>query len=330
MSTKHTTLIDRIRGHGRSNVVGHLALFVAPASTASAAAQRSIGAHDCPEDSMKKQATGRVANRISWLRTARVILGLLIGAGSFVAAAPAGAIVGGQIDGSAHPYVGAVDVHPTGRTVAASGVLISPTVFLTAGHVTAFFDQAGISRARVTFDPVVSGSSTWYTGTVHTDPAYDPNRTSDPSDLGVIVFDTPIPNITPASLPTAGMFDQLGPQGLSGQDFTLVGYGVSSFTGGANGGGRPQPDKSSGGTRKNALESFLSLDSAWLRFGDHQDGQPCLGDSGAPNLLGNSSVVAGILISEFGQCDVASAPQWDMRLDSPNHRAFLGQYVTLP
>jgi hypothetical protein len=279
---------------------------------------------------MKQQATHRPANRFRWLRAARVVLGLVIGVGLFVPAAPAGAIVGGQIDGSAHPYVGAVDVHPTGRTVAASGVLISPTVFLTAGHVTAFFDQAGVTRARVTFDPVVGGSSTWYSGTVHTDPAYDPNHTSDPSDLGVIVFDAPIPNITPASLPSAGMLDRLGPQGLSGQTFTLVGYGVSRVTGGSNGGGRPQPDKTSGGTRKDALQSFQSLDPAWLRLGDHQDGQPCLGDSGAPSLLGNSSLVAGILINEFGQCDVASAPQWDMRLDTANHRAFLGQYVALP
>jgi hypothetical protein len=209
-------------------------------------------------------------------------------------------------------------------------VLISPTVFLTAGHVTTFFDQAGITRARVTFDPTVSGSSTWFTGTVHTDPAYDRNRTNDPSDLGVIVFDTPIPNITPASLPTAGMLDQLGPQRLSSQTFTVIGYGLSSFSGGANGGGQPQPDKTSGGTRKNALESFLSLDPAWLRLEDHQDGQPCLGDSGAPSLLGSTSVVAGIQISDFGQCDVTSTPQWNMRLDTPSHRAFLAQYVTLP
>jgi hypothetical protein len=279
---------------------------------------------------MKHQPTHRIAGGIPRLRIARVVLGLLLGAGLFVPAAPAGAIVGGQIDGGAHPYVGAVDVHPTGRTVAASGVLISPTVFLTAGHVTSFFDQAGLTRANVTFDPVVSGSSTWYTGTVHTDPAYDPNNASDPSDLGVIVFDTPIPNITPASLPTAGMLDQLGPQGLSGQTFTLVGYGLSSFTGGPNGGGQPQPDKSSGGTRKNAVQSFQSLDPAWLRLGDHQDGEPCLGDSGAPSLLGNTTLVAGILINEFGQCNMPSAPQWDMRLDTPNHRAFLAQYVALP
>src|SRR5262245_9789302 len=93
-----------------------------------------------------------------------------------VLAAPAAAIIGGQNDGNAHPYVGAIDIRQAGAPVVASGSLISPTVFLTAGHVTSFFDRAGLTRARVTFDPAVSSSSTWYTGTVHTNPAYDPNR----------------------------------------------------------------------------------------------------------------------------------------------------------
>src|SRR5215218_2462461 len=90
---------------------------------------------------------------------------LLIVGATLLGAAPAAGIIGGEVDGNGHPYVGAIDVSPTGRRIPASGVLISPTVYLTAGHVTAFFDQAGVTRARVTFDPVFSDSATFYTGT---------------------------------------------------------------------------------------------------------------------------------------------------------------------
>lgn len=242
-------------------------------------------------------------------------------------AVPSRAIIGGEVDGTRHPYVGAIDARLIGGHVTPSGVLISPTVFLTAGHATRRWDNAGVSRARVTFDPVVTATSTWYWGTVHTDPAYDPDSASDPNDLGVIVFDSPIPGITPASLPTQGLLDQLGPQGLSSQTFTVVGYGVTRFVAGSNGAGDPEPDLTSGGTRKLAHQSFDSLTPAWLRVGEHLDGQICSGDSGSPGLLGGSNVIAGITAVDFPGCDNAA---WDMRLDTAPHRAFLAQYVTLP
>ncbi len=273
----------------------------------------------------------RPVGRTARARVGRgLILVVLVVTAWLSLARSAGAIVGGQVDGSAHPYAGAIDARQTGGRLTPSGVLISPTVYLTAGHVTRRWDNAGLTRARVTFDPIVSATSTWYTGTVHTDPAYDPKNAADPNDLGVVVFDAPIPGITPASLPTAGLFDEIGPQGLADQIFTVVGYGTTRFEGGGNGGGRPHPDLSSGGTRKNAQETFLSLTPAWLRLGVDEDGQPCVGDSGGPSLLENSSVVAGITVAAAGQCDVPSAPQADMRLDTPAHRAFLGQYVALP
>jgi len=249
-----------------------------------------------------------------------------------VPSAPAGAIIGGQDDGGGHPYVGGIDARPTGAPIfTSSGVLISPTVFLTAGHATRRFERAGLTQARVTFDPVASDSSTWYTGTVHTNPAYNPASVTDPGDLGVIVFDTPVPGIAPASLPTEGLLDQLGPQQLSRAGFTVVGYGVRSYLGGSNGGGTPGPDLSSTGTREVAQQTFASLTSAWLRLRMAGGAVVCIGDSGSPSLLGSSNVVAGITITEGslsgGQCQ--SQP-WDMRVDTPSARAFLGQYVTLP
>lgn len=263
------------------------------------------------------------------VRSCVAVAGVL--AGMLVPAAPAGAIIGGTPDGNGHPHVGAIDVRPTGRTIPGSGVLISHTVYLTAGHVTDFFDQAGVSRARVTFDPVLSDTATFFEGTVHTNPDFraDPqtsNRRDDPNDMGVVVFDSPVPGITPAALPTAGLLDELGPNELSDEVFPVVGYGISRLTGGSNGGGPPGIDRSSAGTRRTGDWRFLSLTPDWVRF-DMQDARGCTGDSGAPNFLGRTNLVVGIGIGGDSACMTMGS---DLRLDTPAARAFLGQYVTLP
>jgi hypothetical protein len=244
----------------------------------------------------------------------------------------AGAIIGGQDDGGGHPYVGAIDARPAGAPFfTATGVLISPTVLLTAGHATAVFERAGLTEARVTFETPASDTSTWYTGTLHTNPAFDPTNATDPGDLGVIVFSSPIPGVVPASLPSAGLLDRLGPAMLSRDRFDVVGYGISRNLGGSSGGGRSHPDLSSTGTRKVAHQTFLSLTSAWLRLRMNDGAEVCLGDSGSPSLFGGSNLVAGITIGQSslsgGQC--LSQPR-DMRVDTPAARAFLGQYVALP
>jgi hypothetical protein len=246
-------------------------------------------------------------------------------------ASPAQAMIGGQIDGSTHSYVGAVDTTLAGAPVPASGVLVSPTVLVTAAHVTRFFDRVGQTRARVTFDPAVSGASTWYWGTVHSDPLYvgsEPKNETD--DLGVIVFDSPIPGVTPAALPTANFLEAIGPRALGWQGFVAVGYGVSAFLGGPNGAGVPYPvpDLSSAGTRKAETLEFVSFTSAWLRM-EPLDGHACFGDSGGPALLGGSNVAVAITIAE-ANLELCSGDALSMRLDTPRHRAFLGQYVALP
>jgi hypothetical protein len=53
------------------------------------------------------------------------------------------------------------------------------------------FAAQGLTHPRVTFEPVAGTASTWYTGTVYTNPAYDPRRADDPGDLGVVVLDQP-------------------------------------------------------------------------------------------------------------------------------------------
>jgi hypothetical protein len=91
-----------------------------------------------------------------------------------ITADPAAAIIGGQPDGNRHPNVGALDLRPIGFAIPCSGTLVSPTVYVTAGHCTNFLESNGITQARVTFDPVVSDTARFYTG------APTPTRASSP------------------------------------------------------------------------------------------------------------------------------------------------------
>jgi len=106
--------------------------------------------------------------------------------------APANAITFGQLDGNGHPNVGAmVLLDENGDPgLVCSGTLISPTVFLTASHCTAFLPEIGVDAhdVYVTFDPVVGPGATLYRGTAHTNPLYG-GPESDPHDVAVIVLD---------------------------------------------------------------------------------------------------------------------------------------------
>lgn len=242
------------------------------------------------------------------------------------AAMPSQAMINGTADGNGHPNVGAVDAGPTGRRIPASGVLISPTVFLMAGHVGRFFTDAGLTEARVTFDPVFDADGgTFYTGDIHVNPRYT-GQTNDQNDMAVIVFNEPVDGIAPARLPTANYLKTLTSQQLRLQSYPAVGYGISSVHGSHYDGGQPGFDRSSAGTRRVGIWSFMSLSKEWIRF-DMGEQRACVGDSGAPNFLGSSDLVVGIGISGDFACEHMGS---DIRVDTPATRSFLGNYVVLP
>jgi hypothetical protein len=239
---------------------------------------------------------------------------------------PSQAVLDGTADGNGHPYVGGIDVRPTGRGIPASGVLVSPTVFVLAAHVARSFTDAGLTQASVTFDPVFDGDTgTFYTGDIHVHPGYT-GQANDPKDIAIIVFPEPIDGIVPAQLPTENYLGSLHPAQLRSHTYPAVGYGISVLSGGSSGGGRPVIDRSSGGTRRVGTWSFMSLSRDWIRF-DMGEQQGCVGDSGAPNFLGDSNVVVGIGISGDAQCEHMGS---DIRVDTAATRAFLGSFVDLP
>lgn len=254
-------------------------------------------------------------------------------------AGPAPAITNGELDGDAHPNVGAivVDFRGRGLELFCSGTLIDPRVFLTASHCTTYLEGRGISRVFVSFDaeleePVDPGADL-HPGTMHSHPDFSfsgPGGMADPHDIAVVVLDRPAEGIQPARLPSAGQLAEAARKHeLKGERFTVVGYGVHE----AVYGGGP-PSFPFDGDRWRAIASFRSLHGSWLHLSQNPatgDGGACYGDSGGPNFLGagagETDVIAGITVTGDIQCRATNVAY---RLDTPSARAFLDRFVALP
>ena len=79
-----------------------------------------------------------------------------------------------------------------------------------------------------------------------------------------------------------------------------------------------------------ATGTLNAINPAWLRISMNPstgNGGTCYGDSGGPNFLGTTDIVAAITITGDAVCRSTNVVY---RLDTESARAFLGQYVTLP
>jgi V8-like Glu-specific endopeptidase len=237
---------------------------------------------------------------------------------ALVSTTPASAITNGVADGNRHPNVGGL-VSPTqysdGTWLYCSGTLISPTVFLTAAHCAEDGERAG-----VTFDTAYEAGDKVYDGTFEADPLYNQSQ-SDPHDIAVVVLDKTVRGITPAALPTAGSLSTLP----GSQTFTSVGYGAYEVTNEPGGHQYLYND-----VRMVATGTLNAINKTWLRISMNAatgNGGTCYGDSGGPNFLGTTDIVAAITITGDSVCRSTNVVY---RLDTESARAFLGQYVPLP
>lgn len=258
--------------------------------------------------------------RFRRLVAAAAAVAALAGAGSVLA------ITYGRPDGDAHPNVGALvaEKSPGDLRLVCSGSLLSPTVFVTAGHCTDFLAGQGITRVFVTFDPAFTPSSTLHPGTYVTNPDF--RKVADDADIAVVLLASPIDSIAPARLPSAGLLDALQDQhALKDATFTVVGYGVPEPPPGTKKHDFPAP-----GDRRFATAGFNALTKQYLHVSQNPAlgfGGSCYGDSGAPDFVGTTDMIAAIAITGDTYCRSSSD---DYRLDTPAARAFLGQFVSLP
>jgi hypothetical protein len=178
-------------------------------------------------------------------------------------------------------------------------------------------------------------------GDTVTHPEYDPDAWPYTPDIAVILLDEPAPVTTFATLPEAGLLDRLTAQkGFRQTQLTLVGYGVSAY-------------ETGGGPPRQVYTDVRNYAPSWLRLGTRPavlddrnlfhtsnpgrgGGGTCNGDSGGPVFLGDATSSLLIGVTSGGQhvgfdyvlCKTPHS--FAYRLDTPEARAFLGQFVSLP
>lgn len=233
-----------------------------------------------------------------------------------VLAAGAAAITNGTPDGTAHPYVGIA----VSGDVFCTGTLLSPTVFLTAGHCTDAFAHTG-EATYVTTDPNASPSSVYVTGTPYTQPGFfnvPPQGLGVPAsvgnDLGIVVLDTPIASPRYAGLPALGSV-------AGGTGVVLVGYGAQGWVPAPHG---RQPFFTFVRTRADArlINDTNANGSQFVLVSTdpgHDQGGIGPGDSGSPVLVGDTVLATG----SHGPSPFASGSAYSTRLDTTAAQAFV-------
>lgn len=213
-----------------------------------------------------------------------------------------------------------------------SGTMITPEVFLTASHCTAFFEQDLAPRGftafvsldgSIPFGPLTS-NQTKLLAVKHvvTNPNFNQSQ-SDSGDIAVLILEKRVQGVTPAVLPSCGLLDQLVAQnGLKNAVFTAVGYGVQNRV---VGGGVPFHQDLNPIPRMFAFSSFNSLNGGYIRLSQNPstgNGGTCFGDSGGPNFLtvNGQQILAAITITGDTVCRSTNV---DYRTDTVSAQAFL-------
>lgn len=218
-----------------------------------------------------------------------------------------------------------------------SGILIAPQVFLTAGHCTSALKSwlnEGLSQAAyVSFDTQFTPNASLINVTdLVTDPDYSPaayNINSDTHDLGVVLLAAPMHDHPLADLPEASLVESLRLK--PGTPVTAVGYGVDSND--VHGAPSPGYGETFTGFRASGTLSYRAWTPAFImvtQLANQGSDNICFGDSGGPDFVqinGREQLVAiNVVVNSYSCEEVA----WLYRLDTPQARAFLGQYVALP
>ena len=242
---------------------------------------------------------------------------------------PPSLITYGSVDRNAHPAVVLivmdVDDDPT---YVCSGTLIAPKVVLTAGHCVG--EPGEFSGLRVfTESDVENGNNNFPFAGPNTVEAADwaahplyTNRAFFLHDVGVVVLSRAVKLASGqyGQLPKQDQLDALQPG--SSTTFTAVGYGIQ----------RINPVQLEWELTRMFSEPHLiqintgfTGDFSLMLSNNASTGGTCFGDSGGPNYLGTSNVIAGV--TSFGLNGSCGGTGGVFRLDRANVLDFVTQYL---
>jgi Trypsin len=262
--------------------------------------------------------------------------------------ASASGVWGGQLD-TTHSNVGAMYFDypredgsgPLVDGLICSGSYAGPSktgandVFLLAGHClpspedgisasdlyVSYSNNAGVTDTHV---PV---SSPIQVASYHQMPGFG-HDLGDLHDLGILLLPRgSAGSLTPVQLAPAGYLDTLKQQGtLNFRSVTLVGYGVTPDW------ETPGPTGFAfDGQRKTGSSVITGLGKAFVRLSQNNGigtgSGLCFGDSGSPQFDAATNRVISVTSGGNGQCN---ANNYDYRVDTPQARAFLGEFLNLP
>jgi hypothetical protein len=255
-------------------------------------------------------------------------------AAALALAVPLRAITDGELDGARHPAVVLllmeVDGQPAFRC---SGTLLSPTVLLTAGHCAGepgefsgmrVFTESDVDagRAAGTNNYPFAGPNAveavfWQAHPLFTEAQFFLH------DVGVVVLQKPgvkLARSAYGALPAENDLEGLQPRAST--IFTSVGYGVQ----------RINPAKlEAARVRMFAQPHLIQIDTGFtgdfslLLSNNASTGGTCFGDSGGPNFLGTTNVVAGV--TSFGLNGSCGGTGGVFRLDRRDVLAFVKSFL---
>jgi len=241
------------------------------------------------------------------------------------------AVTNGVKDGDHHPAVVLILMEQYGvPAFRCSGVLIAPTIVLTAGHCAGAPGEFSGMRVFTESD-VENGDNNYpFAGPNAVEAirwAAHPDYPSQPfvfNDVGVIELAEPVDLDEYATLPVVNILDKLAKRrGLQDVTFTAVGYGLQRIN---------PVFVESKRIRMYSTPRLIQIntpgftgDFSLLLSNNHATGGTCYGDSGGPNFIGDSMVVGGV--TSFGLNGNCAGTGGVFRIDRRNVLDFINDFM---